>query len=351
MPLDASLYALSLQPRAISTGWLDLSVYAPDQVGAGSPAYALHKDHTNGSYNLYDPFTNALLGTSAVAPPSLPNATPNPKHRLIRLFDPDVEVHIWNQTGLSWSWTMDWEETQYVWTREVASLLGSDRAFTLSVNRKPDPNFPVLQYRPHRKGDMVEILDHNISRLEPPVRDRKGFEVAALLALAFFIDHTYPATTGSTASSPIASTSKPSAPAGAPPAVPLPKSRPAAAPSVRPPSPKRSPPPVKASPRIQVTDISPRALDAHCKYCLALLEDRYLPGLVLVSESPAHQQALTQLAERIQRKRLKATRGSDTLQVVVTASGSSGAGQEARPAAGGGLWAYLTGTFFENGRH
>lgn len=91
------------------------------------------QDHTNGSYNLYDPFTNALLGTSAVAPPSLPNATPNPKHRLIRLFDPDVEVHIWNQTGLSWSWTMDWEETQYVWTREVASLLGSDRAFTLSV--------------------------------------------------------------------------------------------------------------------------------------------------------------------------------------------------------------------------
>lgn len=63
-----------------------------------------------------------------------------------------------------------------------------------------------------------------------------------------------------------------------------------------------------------------------------------------MSESPAHQQALTQLADRIQRKRLKATRGSDTLQVVVTASGSSGAGQEARPAAGGGLWAYLTGT-------
>lgn len=95
------------------------------------------QDDRDGSFNAYDPFTLNRLGTSAIAPPSLPNAKPNPKHRLTRLFDPDAEVHLWNQPGLGWSWDMEWEETRYVWTREVGNLLTGERGFTLSAVSQP----------------------------------------------------------------------------------------------------------------------------------------------------------------------------------------------------------------------
>ncbi|BGP56360.1 hypothetical protein JCM8202v2_003978 [Rhodotorula sphaerocarpa] len=160
MPLDASLYSLVVRPRTGFPGWLEFAVTSANGTEPGEPSYAVHR--TNGGHDLYDPLTEVRLGTSAVAPPSLPNAKPNPKHRLTRLFDPDVDVHLWNHGGLSWSWKMEWEEVSYVWTREVASLLSSERSYTLS-DRKPDPSFPVMQYHPSRKGGTVEILDHNLA--------------------------------------------------------------------------------------------------------------------------------------------------------------------------------------------
>lgn len=95
------------------------------------------QDDRDGTFNAYDPYTFNRLGTSAIAPPSLPNAKPNPKHRLTRLFGPDAEVHLWNQPGLGWSWDMEWEETRYVWTREVGNLLSGERGFTLSAVSRP----------------------------------------------------------------------------------------------------------------------------------------------------------------------------------------------------------------------
>lgn len=152
-----AVYSLVVRPRTGFPGWLEFAVTSANGTEPGEPSYAVHRtvsgregvvgpkvskarlttrcslDRQNGGHDLYDPLTEVRLGTSAVAPPSLPNAKPNPKHRLTRLFDPDVDVHLWNHGGLSWSWKMEWEEVSYVWTREVASLLSSERSYTLSV--------------------------------------------------------------------------------------------------------------------------------------------------------------------------------------------------------------------------
>ncbi|GAA5992903.1 hypothetical protein JCM10908_001397 [Rhodotorula pacifica] len=334
MPLDSALYTLLVRPRTSETGWIDLTVYSSDEAAPTVPSYALYKDDKDGSFSIYDPFTLSRLGTSATAPPSLPNAKTNPKHRLTRLYNPDAEVHIWNQPGLSWSWEMEWEETRYVWTREVASLLSSERGFTLSASRKPDPNFPVLQYHPHRKGGSIEILDHNIARIEPPIRDRKGLEVASLLALCHFIEHLFPASTASTAAPPTinASSKPPELPSSSnqptkreretkSPAVP-PFSAPPRKPT-SPPAPRTSrlhaqPPPPQALPRIDIADFSPKALDAHYRYCLALLQDPALPALVLSCQDPRGNATLEALANRIKQKRLKLSRGADVLDVQVS---------------------------------
>ncbi|GAA5876168.1 hypothetical protein JCM3774_003517 [Rhodotorula dairenensis] len=324
MPLDAALYTLLVRPRANDPGWIDLNVYSPEENATTVQGYALHKDEQDGKFSIYDPFTLSRLGTSATAPPSLPNAKPNPKHRLARLFDPDVEVHLWNQPGLGWSWDMEWEESRYVWIRDVASLLSSERGYTLSASRKPDPNFPILQYHPHRKGGSIEILDHNIARVEPPIRDRKGLEVASLLALCFFIEHIFPASPVITTTAPAAGPSKvagqpksDSQPAKRkqeempPPAPMLNKSAAASPPvsSIRPHAP---------CPRIDIVDLSPKALDVHYRYCLALLQDLTLSALELGCPDAAGADALKALADRIKRKRLKLSRGSDSLDIHIS---------------------------------
>lgn len=189
-----------------------------------------------------------------------------------------------------------------------------------------------------------------------------GHEIACLLALCHFVDHLFPsAPESSEISPPLSAPAAPAAPS------PVPTSGRKAEQAPRPqPSPARSqsprPRPSPTSwPRIEVTDVSPRALDAHCKYCLVLLEvrrsfspvaffrhsssfsrcqDPAVPGLVLGSADPTQEEALTKLAERIQRKRLKASRGSDSLDI------ERGLPSEV-PAASvrSGLWAMLSRTF------
>ncbi|KAG0662808.1 hypothetical protein C6P46_003121 [Rhodotorula mucilaginosa] len=326
MPLDAALFTLLIRPRVAEPGWIDLDVYASCDSIPTLKAYVLHKDDRDGSFNAYDPYTLKRLGTSAIAPPSLPNAKPNPKHRLTRLFDPDVEVHLWNQPGLGWSWDMEWEETRYVWTREVGNLLSGERGFTLSASRKPDPNFPILQYHPQRKGGSIEILDHN--RIEPRIRDRKGLEVASLLALCYFIEHFFPAAPVPPPTPAAATTSKPAEPAAsadqpsnrkkeeqAPPAPPATLRNQSAPPTS---SSRPQPSSPRSSPRIDITDLSPKAVEAHYRYCLALLGDPNLPALEFACRDPAGDDTLKALAERIKQKRLKLSRGSDSLDIQVS---------------------------------
>ncbi|BGP01087.1 hypothetical protein NBRC10513v2_004899 [Rhodotorula toruloides] len=304
MPLDSNLFVLLVRPRTGAPGHVDFLV---DNSGAGKadePAYEARKDPSTGTITLVDPYTSAILGSSNIAPPPLPNASPNPKHRLISLDSPPAEVHLRNKAGLSWAWEMEWEEVQYVWTRDIVSLVGGDRGYTLSVSRRPDPNYPVVVFRPEKKGGNIEILDYNLARVEPAIADRKGLEIAALLALSHFIDHLFslpPSTAASPAlTPPIASTSS-APPPSTKPAPPVPS----------PPAPQRKKSSLRtlATNEVEVTDPSPAALDAYCERCLSLLSDPSLLYLVLfASPSPRSNEtvpAVAALAERVKRRRYK----------------------------------------------
>ena len=122
-------------------------------------------------------------------------------------------------------------------------------------SRKPDPNFPILQYHPQRKGGSIEILDHNVAASplaaapihfgrnelttcvraayratyprsqrwahcylsrDPPLTfgpTPVGLEVASLLALCYFIEHFFPAAPVPPPTPAAATTSKPAEPA------------------------------------------------------------------------------------------------------------------------------------------
>ncbi|BGP25727.1 hypothetical protein Rt10032_c06g2860 [Rhodotorula toruloides] len=323
MPLDSNLFVLLVRPRTGSPGHVDFLVDNSEAGRADEPAYEARKNPSTGTIALSDPYTSATLGESNIAPPPLPNASPNPKHRLISLDSPPAEVHLRNKAGLSWAWGMEWEEVQYVWTRDIVSLVGGDRGYTLSVSQKPDPNYPVVVFRPEKKGGNIEILDYNLARVEPAIADRKGLEIASLLALCHFIDHLFSVPSSTAASSdltpPVASTSS----------APSPTSR-KAAPSV----PSAQPPPPRCKNRslrtlatneVEVTEASPAALDAYCERCLSLLSDPSLLYLVLFALPSARSHetvpAVAALAERVKRRRYKVS--GEEVRLFVDDSGAA----------------------------
>lgn len=150
-----SVFVLLVRPRASESGWLDFIVDNSSQ----EILYSAHKvrflflfvdpedpslnfcillvqNPSSSIYTIYDPLTSTSYGTLFHPPPSLPNATtPNPKLRTISLEHPKMETILRNSGGLSWQWEFEWEETKYVWGRDVVGLLGSERGYTLSVVR------------------------------------------------------------------------------------------------------------------------------------------------------------------------------------------------------------------------
>ncbi|GAA6060675.1 hypothetical protein JCM10212_005057 [Sporobolomyces blumeae] len=308
MPLDSNLFVLLVRPRPAEPGWVDLIV-------DGSPSeevlYSAHKDSSTSVLTLYDPLTSTSYGKLYQTPPSLPNATtPNPRLRTIALDSPPLATVLRNSKGISWEWKFEWEEVEYVWARDVVGLLGSERGFTLSVSRKPDPNYPVVIFHPKKKGGSIEILDYNFARVEPTIQDKKGLEVTFLLALCFFLDNLFPSTPSASAAIPSAS-SPSEADQTRPDASPEPASdvpRPPQA--VR----RRSPPPVVprkrsylATNELEVTSSSRDAVAAYCSRCLALLDDPLLMYIVLSPSEPNLAGTVVQLAEEVKRKRYKSS--------------------------------------------
>ncbi|GAA5999833.1 uncharacterized protein JCM10292_003763 [Rhodotorula paludigena] len=314
MPLDASLYVLHVRPREGVPGCVDF-LEDNTAIGApGEPIYTAYKDPAADVITLVDSLSHATLGTHTIAAPPVPNASSNPKHRLVALESPRLDVSLRNPGSFSWTWEMEWEETKFVWSREAHSLIGAERGYTLSVSRRPDPNFPVVVYAPRKKGGgSIQVFDYNLDRVEPRLRDRKGFEIAALLALCYFIEPLFavsnPTTPISNASPAVAAS------AAATPSPPLSRItsllRPT--PPPEPPQPPRAPPPQRkksslaslAVNEIAVTDASPAALDGYRDRCLKLLEDRALLYLLLVASSHSTVPAVASLAERVKRERYK----------------------------------------------
>ncbi|GAA5841854.1 hypothetical protein JCM3766R1_005589 [Sporobolomyces carnicolor] len=292
MPLDSNLFVLLVRPRGASDpGWIDFVI---DGSSDGA-LYSAHKDAAGPVYSLYDPVTATLYGTLFQPPPSLPNATqPNPKLRSIVLESPRVDTKLNNVGRLNWEWEFEWQETTYVWTRDVVGLFGNERGFTLSVSRRPDPNYPVVNYHPRKKGGSIEILDYNFARVEPAIEDKKGMEITFLLSLCFFLDPLFAvAPSGSIA-----------------PAVPARRTAQLEIQAPSNPTPSAGGNVSKralATNEIIIETDSDRAMDAYCSQCLALFEDRSLVYLLLMTPTsrPDLSASLVKLAERVKRKRYK----------------------------------------------
>ncbi|BGP49453.1 hypothetical protein JCM10450v2_005344 [Rhodotorula kratochvilovae] len=311
MPLDAALFILLVRPRAGSPGWIDFLVDGSATGAADEPLYAAHKDAASDTITLLDALSLAPLGRTHVAPPPVPNATPNAKHRLVALDAPAAEVHLRNRGGLAWGWEMEWEGVRYTWGRDVVSLVGAERGYTLSVDRKPDPSFPILVFSPRKKGGSIEVLDYNLDRIEPPVQDRKGLEIASLLALSHFIDHLFALSEPSSSHSSPAPVNvfavSPSPPLSRITSLlrPSPPVPPPEAPRPSEPQRKKSGLTALATNEVEVTDASEAAMEAHCERCLRLLEDPALLYLSISTTRPAAVPAVAALAERVKRKRYK----------------------------------------------
>ncbi|GAA5930004.1 uncharacterized protein JCM15063_004688 [Sporobolomyces koalae] len=298
MPLDSNLFVLLVRPRA--PGTINLVIDSPTQ----QVLYTATKDPSTSVYTLQDPLTLTSYGSLSQPPPSLPNATtPNPKLRTIVLDHPHHETILRNVGRFEWEWEFEWQETQYVWNRDVVGLFGSERGFTLSVSRKPDPNYPVVTYHPRKKGGSIEIFDFNFNRVEPSIEDKKGLEITFLLALCFFIDPVFAAPSPT----PVAAPSSTSAPA--------PVSRPTGSARPIPPPPAEVqrpsvPQPPRRSTSLAANEIlvgsdTDEALESYCKRCLTLLQDQSLMYLLLIPAKPSQSPAVVRLAELVKRKRYK----------------------------------------------
>ena len=54
--------------------------------------------------------------------------------------------------------------------------VGSERGYIISISRKPDPDWPVLIYKPatSKKKATFQLLDFNFQRLDYRIQDSKG---------------------------------------------------------------------------------------------------------------------------------------------------------------------------------
>lgn len=60
-----------------------------------------------------------------------------PKLRQVQCVEPELVVDLKNTGNLGWRYTFEWEANRYDWERSSSSLLGSERAFTLSIVSEP----------------------------------------------------------------------------------------------------------------------------------------------------------------------------------------------------------------------
>lgn len=72
-----------------------------------------------------DPWTDATYA-------SLNMLEPN-KLAAVAFVEPEAKVELKNTGNLSWRWTFEWENNRYDWSRASSSLLGGERAYTLSI--------------------------------------------------------------------------------------------------------------------------------------------------------------------------------------------------------------------------
>lgn len=139
------------------------------------------------------------------------------KSRLIKLHNPETSIELRKQSmTFSQEWRFEWERTTYMWKRENSFGPGGPgkNEYSCWAVRAPDPNIWISIYKPttgglKAKGPLqdstgsaagagtgaveafMQIMDHNISRIDPTVRDRKGLELVMLMSLSAILDQDF----------------------------------------------------------------------------------------------------------------------------------------------------------------
>ncbi|SGZ31925.1 BQ5605_C042g12043 [Microbotryum silenes-dioicae] len=318
MPLDASLFVLSLVPRLDKVGCVDIK-----EDGSTDAHYVAQKDVETGTISLIDPWTDTKWASLT---PTVPN-----KLKLVEFFNPEHSEEFKNTGKLGWQWSWEWEGVKYAWDR--SGSFSGDKSYTLEVLRKPDPNFPICLYTPasKKKAAQCQILDYNLARIEPPIKDRKGLEVMTLLSLLsllstpqfdmFGIPPTPTEDASSTSDHPVkasifaavaqasSSAPGPKAPANAKSSTPT---NPSIPPPVPPMPPRSSSVQTLSTNEIEVRDIG--KADKYSVRALDLLKDDGLLFLVLLGSGPVVPHVVA-LAEKVKRQRYK-TSGEELMQYI-----------------------------------
>ncbi|KAM0749262.1 hypothetical protein T439DRAFT_326991 [Meredithblackwellia eburnea MCA 4105] len=205
MGLDSNLYTLEISPRGGTPGAVDFIDKSNQE-----HVYSAYKEddqiHLCGSLcGWLDPSTEAHHATLT----SLP-ADDKGKFNLkaIELISPPGTMELKNTGGAHWEWSWIMEESQYYWRRESSSLIGPEKNYTLLVKPadkqyKKDSGIPVALFQHNKKGPhSVQVLHYNLDRVDPPLQDKKGQEIIAMLTLLSFIDFVFqvdPAASGAAA--------------------------------------------------------------------------------------------------------------------------------------------------------
>ncbi|KAL8277291.1 hypothetical protein RQP46_010360 [Phenoliferia psychrophenolica] len=292
---SVKLPTLDVAPRANTVGAVDLTVKAK-----GEHVYSAYKEddkiHLCGSLSGFlDPSTESLYATlTTLAPDDRGKST----LKVVELFSPDTTVELKN-TGIgtvNWEWSFVWEESLYFWRRQSASMLGPEKTFTLLV-KPADKKFKhnngdeVAIFTPGgKKGDSVQLLEYNLDRVDPPLKDKKA--ILAMITLLSFLDPLFndapPPTTPLDPRTEAYLSGRNGSPGDA-------GRRTSGAGEVS--------PTVVDPNEIEILDIAREAEYIH--RALNLLEDKSLVYITLISRAPQLAGATIKFAEEVKRKRYK----------------------------------------------
>ncbi|KDN53453.1 hypothetical protein K437DRAFT_265816 [Tilletiaria anomala UBC 951] len=214
MALDPQLYTLHFARRLRQQDTVD--IVEASSKDTSHPLYIRQRARRSPIYD-----TILLDGLLDQPLASVSSASSSNRTKLIKLHYPESSTQLQKQ-GLTFAqeWRFQWEGSTYAWKRESSFGGGGPgkNEYSCWAIRTPDPNIWISIYKPiiggvRRKGGAIpngvdngskqrqeplsaveafmQVLDHNIARIDPAVQDRKGLEIAMLMALCSILDQDY----------------------------------------------------------------------------------------------------------------------------------------------------------------
>jgi hypothetical protein len=231
MALDSNLYTLHFVRRVADPSTVDIvRIQLTRDRPAGEPptdrtlTLQVEASSKYTSSPLYirqrarkSPIYDTLLLDGLLDQPlaSVSAPTSSLKSKLVKLHNPETSIELRKQNmTFSQEWRFEWERATYMWKREATFGPGGPgkNEYSCWAVRAPDPNIWISIYKPTTGGlkargpvqdsssgglgtgvveAFMQIMDHNISRIDPTVRDRKGLELVMLMSLSAILDQDF----------------------------------------------------------------------------------------------------------------------------------------------------------------